>query len=713
MNRKKLSRREFVHLFGKSAGCFVATASLTPLTGCSTPVTKNGPGTAFRFPQGVASADPQGDAVILWTRVESDEPGDRIVELKVQLAKDSAFAEILLEKRIQAESGFDHTVRVFVDSLESSTRYYYRFIAPSGVVSRTGRTRTAPELDSSEALTVAVLSCQHFFQGFFSAYRRLINDDLHAPDDRKIDVVIHVGDYIYEDATARPGVDLTYMDGHPRGAADFPSGGRDTRRSVAAVTLDDYRYLYKLYLSDPDLQEARALYPFVHTWDDHEMVNDYWQSFHPAEPMQRAKVDINQAWFEFMPAALSNAADGPAGFNPAHDFEHPGPVKNVPASDFDQNYLSHEPNNLKAIGSLAIHRSLSWGQVADLIVIDGRSYRGERGLDSSLLGTERVAYPSMPVPARVVEILNAGRTANDSSPPPTITYEGREIDNPRIGAPPGSMLGAEQKSWFKSSLENSGAKWKLICNNTPMMHFGFDMTFRENGGIDDIWWSDSWDGYPVERRELAQFVRQRKITNVISLTGDRHGQYAGYIVDDQDPDEPVRVIPEFSSAGVSARSRMELQYTVTRRNAEELLPRIGFQPTDAAPDAELVPSLNAWLLYGNRSAEVLAETNDDEAALAVADSRVNSHLLYADNHAFGYFTAHVTMTSMLVEFVTIEKPVVDYGKDGPPVARRVRYTIDTWDEGGVPGISAPDVSGIPPRLGLRNDSLIRHAIRLT
>ena len=68
---------------------------------------------------------------------------------------------------------------------------------------------------------------------------------------------------------------------------------------------------------------------------------------------------------------------------------------------------------------------------------------------------------------------------------------------------------------------------------------------------------------------------------------------------------------------------------------------------------------------------------------------------------------------MLGEVVTSEKPVGDYGKDGPRVARRVRYTIDTWDEGGVPGIAAPDVSGIPPRLGLRNDSLIRHAIRLT
>ncbi len=702
MNRSTYSRRQFVRLFGRCAGCFVATASLTPLSGCSKPQTGRVTDTNYSFPQGIASADPQPDAIMLWTRIEADIPSVDCIDLKVQLAKDPGFNDLLLEKGIQASNNFDFTVRVFVEGLTPATPYFYRFVAPSGTVSRTGRTRTAPAPDSNETLTVAVMSCQNYFQGFFGAYRHMINDDLAAVENRKIDVVIHVGDYIYEDAPQNPDVELLYSDGRLRGGANFPSGGRETRRSVSADTIDDYRYLYRLYLSDPDLQEARALYPFVHTWDDHEMVNDYWQSFHPSGPMQRTKININQAWFEYMPAALSAAPSGPAGFNPAHDFEHPGPVDNLAASDLDDSYLSHEPNNLKAIGSLSIYRSLPWGNVADLIVIDGRSYRGERGLDASLLGTERIAYPATPVPTQAIEILNAGRTANDSNPHATLMFDGREIENPRSDAPIGSMLGAEQKSWFKSSLTNSTARWKLICNNTPMLRFGFDMTFRENGGINDIWWSDSWDGYPVERRELTQFIRENEIPNVVSLTGDRHGQYAGYVADDYDATVRANVIPEFASAGVSARSRLELQYGMTRRDAAELLPRVGFRPANSETDFDLEPSLNAWLLYGNRSAKILAESGDEEVAMAAADERVNPHLLYADNHAFGYFTAHISNEAMQIEFVTIDKPVVDYGEDGPPAIRRIRYSLAAWDAGGVPEISSPEIIGAAPRMGIRD-----------
>jgi len=701
MRGSQISRREFVRLFGNSAGCFVATASLSPLSGCSDPHPAGDSAARYSFPQGVASADPQPDAIILWTRVEGE--STESVNLRLQLAVDAEFDEVLLEQTVQADSEFDRTVRVFVDGLQPSTRYFYRFIAPLDAVSRTGRTRTAPPADGNEPLNVAVASCQHFYQGFFSAYRRLINDDLEAPEDRQIDLVLHVGDYIYEDSTVRANVDLRYLDGTPRGAAEFPSGGRDTSRSTVAVTIDDYRYLYKTYLSDPDLQEARARYPFVHTWDDHEMVNDYWQSFHPSEPMQRTKLAINQVWFEYLPAALSNAAQGPAGFNPAHDFKHPGPVENAAASDLDDSYLSHEPNNLKAIGSLSIYRSLGWGRIADLVVIDGRSYRGERGLDSSLLGSERVAYPATPVSADLIEVLNAGRTASEGNPPAKLLYDGREIDNPRIDAPVGSMLGAEQKAWFKSSLEKSTARWKLICNNTPMMHFGFDMTFREHGKIDDVWWSDSWDGYPVERQELTRFIGQSGIANVVSLTGDRHGQYAGYVTDKEGSESVTNVLPEFACAGISARSRLELQYGVTRRAASELLPRVGFRHPALGPDAELEPSLNAWLLHGNRSADVLATTGDSNAALEVANEQVNPHLLYADNHAFGFFTAHITAEAMQVEFVTIARPVIDYGEDGPPAIRRVRYSLASWQADDGPKISAPEIEGEAPLLGIRGD----------
>ena len=88
--------------------------------------------------------------------------------------------------------------------------------------------------------------------------------------------------------------------------------------------------------------------------------------------------------------------------------------------------------------------------------------------------------------------------------------------------------------------------------------------------------------------------------------------------------------------------------------------------------------------------------------MAAADKRVNPHLLYADNHAFGYFTAHISNEAMQIEFVTIDKPVVDYGEDGPPAIRRIRYSLAAWDAGGVPEISSPEIIGAAPRMGIRD-----------
>ena len=175
----KQSRREFLELFSKTAGCSLATASLLPLASCSLP--RSG-ASAYRFPQGVASADPQPDGILLWTRVVSEDVNTEAIELRVQLVRDEDFSEVLLDQQVLAEKDLDFTVRCFVDGLEPDGRYFYRFLSPDGGVSRIGRTRTAPSEEAETILTVGVCSCQHYARGFFSAYRRMLLDDQQAPE---------------------------------------------------------------------------------------------------------------------------------------------------------------------------------------------------------------------------------------------------------------------------------------------------------------------------------------------------------------------------------------------------------------------------------------------------------------------------------------------------------------------------------------------------
>ena len=482
------------------------------------------------------------------------------VELVAQIARDRAFSDIVLESAVSSAPQLDQTLRLFAQGLEPSNWYWYRFVTPDGYASPVGRTCTAPHPQAEEPLRLAMFSCQHFELGYFNAYRRLIADDSERPLEEQTRLCVHVGDWYYEGVgatmTSLNDVEpLTHRpDGTPRSSIALPSGGPGGGAPYA-YRLDDFRFLHQQNLSDAALRQARALYPFVYIWDDHEVRNDYWQSYADAGPLQRSKVDSNQAWFEYCPAALSRAAAGPAGFNPARDFA-PTEVQNSALTELDEHYLSLEENNLKAIDSLTIYRSLTWGRTADLILVDGRSYRGQRGVDDAMLGSDiGPSYPDRPMAPELVDILAAGRNANGGDPPATVLYRGQQIPNPRREAPETSLLGETQKDWLKQTLANSPARWKVICNNVPMMGFGFDSSFIEHGVVNGVYFSDSWDGYPNERNELMQFIRATQISNVISLTGDRHAHYAGLVYDDYRSAEPFPVIAELGGASVSAHCR--------------------------------------------------------------------------------------------------------------------------------------------------------------
>ena len=230
--------------------------------------------------------------MLLWTRAVPADAASESLDLIVQVAPTPSFEDLVLEQPITAVADSDYTVRVLVEDLRPDTVYYYRFIADDGSASRTGRTLTAPLPDADRAVSFAFVSCQSYHVGFFGSYRRLLNDDREKDEDQRIDFVLHLGDFIYEDMPPVPGEARYYRDGSERVLPVYPSGGVPGRRNqVAAGTLDDYREVYKTYLSDPDLQAARARYPFVCIWDDHEIADNYWQSVAAGRSMPRRRVE--------------------------------------------------------------------------------------------------------------------------------------------------------------------------------------------------------------------------------------------------------------------------------------------------------------------------------------------------------------------------------------------------------------------------------------
>ncbi|WP_435216992.1 alkaline phosphatase D family protein [Luminiphilus sp. nBUS_07] len=209
------------------------------------------------FTHGVASGDPLSDRVILWTRVL---PGDgALVTLtgRWEVAEDLQFKRVVISGETTTGPERDHTVKVDATGLQPATNYWYRFVF-NGVTSAVGRTRTLP-VGAVEAFSLAVCSCSNYPQGYFNAYRDIAQAD--------IDVVMHLGDYIYE-----------YAQGVYANPYVVDSLGRAVVPEHEILVLEDYRQRYGLYRTDEDLQAAHAAHPWICVWDDHELANNTWHS---------------------------------------------------------------------------------------------------------------------------------------------------------------------------------------------------------------------------------------------------------------------------------------------------------------------------------------------------------------------------------------------------------------------------------------------------
>lgn len=368
------------------------------------------------FYHGVASGDPLPDKVIIWTRITPGQSSSPIT-VSWEMATDTSFANSVRNGAFTTDASADFTVKVDADNLQPNTWYYYRFIY-NGRASLTGRTRTAP-VGSVDSLRFAVASCADYADGYYHAYRKIAERN-------DIDAVIHLGDYIYEN-----------------GSAGIIGRPHDPPKKL--VELNDYRQRYSQYRLDPDLQLAHQMYPFINVWDDHEFANNSW-----------------------------------SGGAEAHDNQTDGPYevrKRMAVQAFYEWQPIRKPDNND---SIRIYRSLHWGNLLDLFMLDTRIIARD----------EQVSSASFDDPSR-------------------------------------QMLGFAQLNWLSGEMQNSTAQWKTLGQQVVMAPVEAPIIGPING--------DQWNGYNAERNRLYDTISMKGIHNIVVLTGDIHMPWANNLEHNGNP----------------------------------------------------------------------------------------------------------------------------------------------------------------------------------
>ncbi|MGH8061409.1 MAG: alkaline phosphatase D family protein [Pseudoxanthomonas sp.] len=649
------------------------------------------------YPQGVASGDPDDNSVLLWTR-RPHADGRKEAILLVEVAADPAFTRVIATATTQVLAQSDWTCRVLVGDLDPASEYWYRFVDEEGNGSRIGRTLTAPSPDDNRPTKFAFVSCQCLPEGYGNGYRRMIYEDEKAQPEERLGFVLHLGDFIYEVVQYPDQVKNGRYDRQLTFPIKYPKGKTVARnRFWVPDSLEDYRVAYKAYLQDPDLQDARARWPFVCIWDNHEISWNGWQSIQEFAGTdgwvagQRLKVAGNQAWFEYQPARVLPPGSRLDTFNAPK-------VQDVPlkVTDFDDTGLGTEPNNLAAINSLIIYRALRWGRHIDLLLTDNRSFRsrdaGNHDEINPLFEGDTLGF----VPEEVWGPVDAGRAFNGGNPPAKLTIGDKSVDNYVAKAAPQTMLGAKQKAWFLDQLRNAKATWKVWGNSLGTLDTRVDPqnlppgigTWKGKGyGLMSVYdWGSVWH----ERAEIYDTVRDAGITGFAIVAGDRHSFWAGYAAKALPPAafEPVGV-SFVGGSMISVGSAEANEYNQKKEN----------NPTRGlyiAEDKDGKPQCteNLTLRHGVRSALEYASSKDLQKALAVRNPELAPHLTFVDNGGHGYATVRCDADKMVTEFVCIPRPITRApGTDGGPLRYRVRHEVPLWQAGERPQMRQTVVEG--------------------
>jgi alkaline phosphatase D len=433
------------------------------------------------FTHGVASGDPLPDGIVLWTRFVG---GDGRIAWEV--AEDETFARVARRGEVTAAFINDFCAKVDVRGLEPGRQYFFRFLSGSGP-SLTGRTRTAPRGGVSQ-LSIALFSCANFPFGYFHAYG-------HAAQREDIDLAVHVGDYIYE---------------YPRG--NYPSAadtvpGRFIEPFGETITLNDYYQRYATYHTDPYLLELRRLKPMSAVWDDHEITNDAWRA-----GAQNHQADVEGTYVD----RIASAAKAYFDWMPIRPPERAGP---------------------------RLYRSLDWGDLARILLLDTRYIGRDRQLDYRGRFQERVL---------------AGED------PAALAAEFRPLlDDPNRG-----ILGATQEAWLNNAMATSkaaGQRWQIIAQQVQIAEqrapsnltslIGAEIgaggrawfeTAQRLTPLGLPWNLDTWNGYPAARARLLESCIAHA-NNAVILAGDSHNCWVNTVR----VDERVAAL-EFAGGSVSS-----------------------------------------------------------------------------------------------------------------------------------------------------------------
>ncbi|MDG6104757.1 alkaline phosphatase D family protein [Dactylosporangium aurantiacum] len=311
---KRLSRRTFV-----LSGLATAGAVALPLTAAQAAV-------PFPFKLGVASGEPAADSVVLWTRLapsplNADGQGGMAnadVTVDWQVSTTDTFSSLVASGSVTARYADAHSVHVVAGGLAPDAEYYYRFRA-QGHISPVGRTRTAPAPGTvGRDLVMAFASCAHYESGYYTAYRRMAEE--------RPDLILHLGDYIYEGGTG--------------------TGGVRAHVGAEIVSLADYRRRYAQYKSDPDLQAAHAIAPWLVVPDDHEVENNY----------------ANMVRNDSSPALTT------AQWTARRTAAYRAYYENMPL----------RPSQAPSGNSIPLYRRVRWGTLATFHMLDTRQFRDDQ-----------------------------------------------------------------------------------------------------------------------------------------------------------------------------------------------------------------------------------------------------------------------------------------------------------------------------------------------
>lgn len=644
------------------------------------------------YPQGVASGDPDTHSVILWTRRPFDDAKRHLLSLEV--AEDQAFSRVVAHAPAPVSPAADWTTRVLVGGLKPAQTYWYRFTDSGGNGSRIGRTRTAPGANDPRPVKFAFVSCQDVNEGKLNAYRRMIFEDERAAPEDQLDFIHHLGDFIYE-IVEYPEEVKTRYDRTIYEVARIPDGGKAGKFHFP-LNVEGYRAVYKGYLADPDLRDARARWPFVAMWDNHEFSWQGWQSIQKAgkeRPGQSIKVAANQAWWEYLPSRCKKVS------GPSFESFDPPAVTDIAIQTWDENGLGNEPNNLAAINSLIGYRTFRYGKHLDLIITDQHSYRSaDPFTDPSLnkLGGDEFVDMS---PEELMKILDAGRAYRGGNPPEEVSFNEARVPNPQRNAPPQTILGATQKAWFKDQLRKSTATWKIWGNSEGGPDHRADPQNLPAGMTKEKWpggysstYNGDWGTAFHERAEIFNLVRDAKITGFAIVAGDRHSFWAGYAAAELPPAKFEPVGLSFVGASLSSAGTMEaLEHTFPKDAV--LRPLFLADRPDGGKPAW---THNMLLRHGVRSCLEYAKSFDLDRARAVSNPELAPHLEFVDLGAHGYATVRLTGNEMRTEFVCIPRPITRSDRpDGGPLRYRVVHTAKLWAPGERPRLTQQVLEGDP------------------